>query len=80
MILQNNFTVASAPIEVGEVQGVLRDERINDSSIEESAQEAFSRAHPVANLTTAPDYRRRMVKVLLKWTANQALESVKGGR
>ncbi len=71
--------VASAPIEVGQAGEILRDKRIDDSLIERAAQEAFSTAHPVANLTTTPDYRRRMVKVLLKRAVNQALESVRGG-
>lgn len=71
--------VASAPIEASEAEEILLNKRIDNGLAEEAAQEAFKRTHPVANLSLDPDYRRKMVKVMLKRAINQALGLAKTG-
>ena len=70
--------VSSAPFEVREAEEMLRGQRIEDTVIVEVAEETFKRARPVANLSIDPDYRRKMVKVLLKRAVKQALSANNG--
>ncbi len=62
-----------APIAVSKAEKALHGRRIDDGVIGEAAEEAFTGAHPVANLSIDYSYRRRMIRVLLKRAVKEAL-------
>jgi len=65
--------VASAPLEVTGAEKVLKGKRVEEGLIEEAAEEALKKAHPLDNLSIDAGYRRGMVRVLLKRAVKQAL-------
>ncbi len=65
--------VAPAPFAVNEAESILEGNRITEGLIEATAEAAFNKAHPVANLSIDPDYRRKMIRVLLKQAVKQSM-------
>jgi 4-hydroxybenzoyl-CoA reductase subunit beta len=65
--------VASAPVVVDEAERILEGKRVADGLLDEAAEEAFKKAHPVDNLSIDASYRRRMIRVLLKRAVRQSL-------
>ena len=55
--------VGPGPIEVTEAQDFLRGSHITEEVIKEVGKMARKAAHPVANMTNSPGYRRRMAGV-----------------
>lgn len=72
--------VASAPVEATKAEKVLTEKTIDEGLLEEAAQEAVKRAHPIANLSLDVGYRRTMIGVLLKRAVKRALELAKPSR
>lgn len=65
--------VASAPVEVGETENILKGKKVNDVLIDEAAEAAFKSVHPVDNLSIDASYRRKMTRVLVKRALKQTL-------
>jgi 4-hydroxybenzoyl-CoA reductase subunit beta len=74
--------VASAPLEVSEGQNALVGKKVGDgldALLEEVAQQAFDKAHPVDNLAIGADYRRKMAKVLVRRALARSLAPAHSG-
>lgn len=65
--------VGPAPLEVPGAGQILLNKKVDDRLVEQAAQEAYDRAHPIDNLAIDPEYRRKMIRVLTKRAINQAL-------
>jgi 4-hydroxybenzoyl-CoA reductase subunit beta len=58
--------VASAPVVVEEASKLLEGQKPDEEAIVKAAEAAYEVAHPVANVGSAPLYRRKMVRVMTK--------------
>ncbi len=65
--------VAPAPVVVSDAERILKGKQVTDDLLDEAAEEAFKKAHPVANLSIDASYRRKMIRVLLKRAVRQSL-------
>jgi len=72
--------VAPAPIRVTEVEGILPGREIRAEVIEEVAEAAFRKAHPVNNLSLEASYRRKMIRTLLKRAIERSLNLTRGAQ
>ena len=72
--------VAPAPIELKRTEETISEQIVNDELIEKAAEQAYLEIEPgrtiVDNLCMPLDYRRKMIKVLLKRAIRQALSSI----
>ena len=58
--------VASAPVVVEEAGKLLEGQKPDEEVIARAAEAAYEAAHPVANISSTPLYRRKMVRVMTK--------------
>lgn len=69
--------VAPTPIRAYKAEEAVRGKRIDDATIEQAAQVASIEAQPTSSFRASADYKRAMVKVLVKQACRQALELAK---
>jgi 4-hydroxybenzoyl-CoA reductase subunit beta len=69
--------VGPSPLVVEEAAQLMRGKDITSKLIEEASQIAWKAAHPVANISSSPKYRREMVRVLTKNAIQEALNRIK---
>lgn len=58
--------VSSAPVEVGEAEGVLKGKKMTEGLIEEAAKAASKEVRPFTQMGIPASYKRRMVQVFVK--------------
>jgi 4-hydroxybenzoyl-CoA reductase subunit beta len=71
--------VAPSPLEVMGADEMLAGSDAHGEAVEEVAQAARKLARPVANTAGTPDYRRRMVPLLVKRALREAVEEAGAG-
>ncbi len=65
--------VAPTPIRAKRAEDIIRGQRFNDGVIERAAQIASEESRPIDDHRASAEYRRDMVKVLVKRAINQAI-------
>ena len=60
-----------------QAEEVLRGKKITDNLLKEAGQIAATEAEPISDTYASEDYRRELVKVLVKRAAKIALERAK---
>ncbi len=70
-------STASVPIRARQAEKVLIGKEIKDNVIEGAAQVASEEANPVSDMHASDEYRRELVRVLVKRTCRKALEEAK---
>ncbi len=68
---------APTPIRARRAEEILKGKKIEQSLIEEAGRVASEEAQPISDVHASEEYKRRMVKVLVKQTVNKALEKVR---
>jgi 4-hydroxybenzoyl-CoA reductase subunit beta len=66
--------VGSRPQEVKEISRLLAGKKVDEAMIADSADLGFKAARPVANQASSPEYRRLMIKFLVKKALKQAAQ------
>jgi carbon-monoxide dehydrogenase medium subunit len=69
--------VAAVPIRSIGAEGILKGKPIDDKLIEQAAQMASTEADPVTDMHATDEYRRELVKVLVRRATKMALERAK---
>ncbi len=69
--------VAPIPMRALEAEEILKGKPLDDKLIEQAAQAAAAEADPVTDMHATDEYRRELVKVLVKRAAKMALERAK---
>lgn len=69
--------VAPVPMRALEAEAILKGKPLDDKLIEQAAQAAAAEADPVTDMHATDEYRRELVKVLVKRAAKMALEKAK---
>lgn len=70
-------SVAPTVIRASQAEEALKGERLEQRTIEQAAELAAQEAKPITDLRSTVDYRREMVKVLVKRAAEKALRRAK---
>ncbi len=65
--------VAPTPIRARKAEAVIRGQRIDDGLIEEAAQVAAGESRPINDMRSSAEYRRDMVRVLVRRAIKQAI-------
>jgi carbon-monoxide dehydrogenase medium subunit len=65
--------VAPAPMRAKNAEAILRGKKISDALLAEAGQAASEEASPTADIQASEEYRRDLVKVLVKRVGNEAL-------
>ena len=65
--------VAPTPIRAKRAEGILRGQRFSEEVIEKAAQTAAEESQPIDDYRASAEYRREMVKVLIRRAINQAI-------
>jgi 4-hydroxybenzoyl-CoA reductase subunit beta len=66
--------VGTRPQEVKEISSLLTGKKVDEAMIADSADLGFKAARPVANQASSPEYRRLMIKFLVKKALKQAAQ------
>jgi len=69
--------VAPAPMRAKKAEDVLKGKKINDDLLTEAGQAASEEASPTPDVQASDEYRRDLVKVLVKRVGNEALARAK---
>ncbi len=69
--------VAPIPMRAKRAEKVLVGREIKDDSLEDAAQIASDEAEPVSDMHASDEYKRELVKVLVKRVAQEAMEKAK---
>lgn len=70
--------VAPIPMRAKNAEKVLVGKKIEDDLLEKAAQVASEEARPIADIHASEEYRRELVRVLVKRVGGEALERAKG--
>lgn len=68
---------APTPIRAKQAEGVLRGRKITDALLEKAGQAASAEAEPISDIHASEEYRRELIKVLVKRVGKQALARAK---
>ncbi len=68
---------APSPIRAKQAEEVLRGKKITDDILKEAGQIASTEAEPLSDISASEEYRRELVKVLVKRVGNEALARAK---
>ncbi len=68
---------ASKPIRAKQAEQLLRGKKITDALLEKAGQTASEEAEPISDIHASEEYRRELIKVLVKRIAKQALARAK---
>lgn len=69
--------VAPAPMRAKNAEAVLKGKKITDALLVEAGQAASEEATPTTDIQASDEYRRELVKVLVKRVGNEALDRAK---
>jgi carbon-monoxide dehydrogenase medium subunit len=69
--------VAPAPMRAKNAEEILRGKKITDALLVEAGQAASEEATPTTDIQASDEYRRELVKVLVKRVGNEALDRAK---
>jgi carbon-monoxide dehydrogenase medium subunit len=69
--------VAPAPMRAKNAEEILRGKKISDALLAEAGQAASEEASPTTDIQASDEYRRELVKVLVKRVGNEALDRAK---
>jgi len=69
--------VAPAPMRAKNAEAVLKGKKIDDALLVEAGQAASEEASPTTDIQASDEYRRELVKVLVKRVGNEALARAK---
>ena len=69
--------VAPAPMRAKNAEAVLKGKKIDDALLVEAGQAASEEASPTTDIQASDEYRRELVKVLVKRVGNDALARAK---
>jgi len=69
--------VANVPLRAKKAEKVLVGKEITDNSIEEAAQIASEEARPTSDIHASEEYRRDLIKVLVRRVGREAVERAK---
>jgi len=69
--------VAPVPMRAREAERVLLGKQLTDELLEEAGQVASQEASPVSDIHASEEYKRELVKVLVRQTAKEALKRAK---
>jgi carbon-monoxide dehydrogenase medium subunit len=64
---------APTPMRAKQAEGVLRGKRITDDLLTEAGEKASAEARPLSDINASKEYRRQLVKVLVKRIGKEAL-------
>ncbi len=70
--------VAPTPLRVERAEEVLKGQQLSGELMEKAAQIASEESRPIDDIRSAAEYRRKMVRVLVKRALEQATESLGG--
>jgi carbon-monoxide dehydrogenase medium subunit len=70
-------SVAPAPMRAKKAEDILKGKKISDALLAEAGQVASEEASPTADVQASEEYRRDLVKVLVKRVGNEALARAK---
>ena len=65
--------VAPTPIRAKQAEAIVRGQRFSDELIEKAAEIAASESRPIDDHRASAEYRREMVKVLVRRAINRAI-------
>jgi carbon-monoxide dehydrogenase medium subunit len=68
---------APTPIRAKQAEAVLKGKKITDSLLKEAGEIASTEAEPISDIHASEEYRRELVKVLVKRVGNEALARAK---
>jgi len=68
---------APTPMRAKQAEAVLKGKRITDELLKEAGQIASAEAEPISDISASEEYRRELVKVLVKRVGNEALARAK---
>jgi len=68
---------ASTPVRAKQAEAVLRGKKITDNLLREAGQIASTEAEPISDIYASEEYRRELVKVLVKRVSREALARAK---
>lgn len=68
---------ASKPIRAKQAEELLRGKKITDALLEKAGQTASEEAEPISDIHASEEYRRELIRVLVKRIAKQALARAK---
>lgn len=68
---------ASTPMRAKQAEAVLKGKKITDSLLQEAGEIASSEAEPISDIQASENYRRELVKVLVKRMGKEALARAK---
>jgi carbon-monoxide dehydrogenase medium subunit len=68
---------APTPMRAKQAEELLRGKKITDSLLTEAGQRASDEAEPISDIYASEEYRRELVRVLVKRVANEALARAK---
>ena len=69
--------VAPVPVRAKEAEKVLVGKEIKDNLVEETAQIASEEAEPISDMHVSAEYKRKLVRVLVKRATQEALEKTR---
>jgi carbon-monoxide dehydrogenase medium subunit len=69
--------VAPAPMRAKQAEEVLRGKKITDALLKEAGEIASTEAEPISDIQASEEYRRELVKVLVKRVGKEALANAK---
>jgi carbon-monoxide dehydrogenase medium subunit len=70
-------SVASAPMRAKKAEEILKGEKVSDELLAEAGQIASEEASPTSDAEVSEEYKRELVKVLVKRVGKEALERAK---
>ncbi len=71
------FAVSPIPMRARNAEATLVGKEINDKLLEETARVAAEESSPISDIYASEEYRRELVKVLVKVVGREALERAK---
>ncbi len=69
--------VAPVPLRATRAEDSLRGEAVEDDAIERAAELASAEAQPISDIRASAEYRRELVKVLVRRSLLQSIQSIK---
>jgi carbon-monoxide dehydrogenase medium subunit len=70
---------APTPIRAKQAEKILRGKKITDALLQNAGEKAAAEAEPISDIVASADYRRELIKVLVKRMGKEALSRAKGG-
>jgi carbon-monoxide dehydrogenase medium subunit len=68
---------APIPMRAKQAEEVLRGKKVTDSLLKEAGQIAAQEADPISDISASEEYRRELVKILVKRVGKEALARAK---